>query len=389
MCTAVGFGDSLPHPGFQGTNVTKLLQTSRSDGVLLKPAHTALRLDVAPPVPNGDPRPGFERLEVWAAASVPARPSVSGYAAVGAAGLLSAATDRRANSLARLAHVNGSSDNAERWWYTLLATDTSSKPAPAVACTPMGSDGQGRLIMAGCAADTMLQLRSDGSLRAAAAPNHCLVVGASGGNELHVGVKGCATFSKPKADGTLRSGSKCLANKNGRLILVNCNDFGDAAANWTTTDSMTGSYVEHGSNKPIRIAVSKAAGHADMLEIRFVPGDAWKTARCALSASAHECIGGHFEGGSIGKAYPDCYWNATVNMPVVETAAITEGCKGCCLHTSWTKTGYLSQPGVQEMAQAGQCASICGGSQKNDTKGATITSQMLFPVRICKHRSST
>jgi hypothetical protein len=63
----------------------------------------------------GAPRPGFKPLEVWAAPSVPARPSVAGYARTGAAGLLSAATDRRANSLARLAHVNGSADASERW----------------------------------------------------------------------------------------------------------------------------------------------------------------------------------------------------------------------------------------------------------------------------------
>ena len=42
-CGPVGFGDSLPNKGFLGTNVTKLLLTSRSDGILLKPAHTALR----------------------------------------------------------------------------------------------------------------------------------------------------------------------------------------------------------------------------------------------------------------------------------------------------------------------------------------------------------
>ena len=34
----VGFGDSLPHPGFKGTNVTRLMLASRKDGVILKPA---------------------------------------------------------------------------------------------------------------------------------------------------------------------------------------------------------------------------------------------------------------------------------------------------------------------------------------------------------------
>jgi hypothetical protein len=115
-CGPVGFGDSLPNKGFAGTNVTRLLLASRSDGVLLKPAHTALRLDVAPPNPEGAPRPGQRSLEVWAAPAVPARPSAAGYGRSGAAGLRSAATDRRANSLARLANVDGSADASERWW---------------------------------------------------------------------------------------------------------------------------------------------------------------------------------------------------------------------------------------------------------------------------------
>jgi hypothetical protein len=60
----VGFGDSLPLPGFNGTNVTRLLLASRQDGVILKPAHPALRLDLAPP---------RSPLELWAAPCLPAR----------------------------------------------------------------------------------------------------------------------------------------------------------------------------------------------------------------------------------------------------------------------------------------------------------------------------
>ena len=126
-CGPVGFGDSLPHPGFAGTNVTRLLLASRSDSILLKPAHTALRLDVAPPNPEGAPRPGHTTMEVWAAPAVPARRSEGGYARVDTKGLANAATDRRANSLARLANINGSSSADDRWWYTLLATDVDDE----------------------------------------------------------------------------------------------------------------------------------------------------------------------------------------------------------------------------------------------------------------------
>ena len=107
----VGFGDALPTvPGFRGTNVTRLLLASRADGVILKPAHPALRIDSNP--------------AVWAAATLPA--------AYGG----DPATDRRANSLARLialgggsAKSDGSDDEPAMWWYNLLATDTTSSPA--------------------------------------------------------------------------------------------------------------------------------------------------------------------------------------------------------------------------------------------------------------------
>eukprot|EP00947_MAST-08B_sp_MAST-8B-sp1_P003239 g3239.t1 len=109
----VGFGDALPTvPGFRGTNVTRLLLASRADGVILKPAHPALRIDSNP--------------AVWAAATLPA--------AYGG----DPATDRRANSLARLialgggsAKSEGSDDEPAMWWYNLLATDTTSSPATA------------------------------------------------------------------------------------------------------------------------------------------------------------------------------------------------------------------------------------------------------------------
>jgi hypothetical protein len=108
----VGFGDSLPviKPNATtagGSNLTRLLRASRSDSVLLKPAHPALRLDLQ--------SIGYsaENRQVFVAPCVPARAGRN------------ASTDRRANSFARsqLANVNGSISAAERWFYTLLATE--------------------------------------------------------------------------------------------------------------------------------------------------------------------------------------------------------------------------------------------------------------------------
>ena len=96
----VGFGDSLPHKGFEGTNATRLLLASRADGVILKAAHTALELDA--------------NEAIWVAPSVPSR----------AGERPSAGTDRRANSRARLIATDGAAESPHgRWWYTLLATD--------------------------------------------------------------------------------------------------------------------------------------------------------------------------------------------------------------------------------------------------------------------------
>ena len=373
-CGPVGFGDSLPNKGFLGTNVTKLLQTSRSDGVLLKPAHTALRLDVAPPNPGGPARAGFKALEVWAAAAVPSRPSVAGYARTGASGLLSAATDRRANSLARLAHVNGSTDTAERWWYTLLATDVSSNDTPTpAACAPVGSDSKGKLTMSACASPSVLQLKSDGSLRATGALSLCVVAGS--GSALAVGAKDCVVFAKLAADGTIKSGGKCLTSKTDILSLDTCTAT-TLGQIWTTTDSPTGAYIEHSSKKAVRIAQKESA-----LDIKFVAGGAWNTAHCVLSEGSSKCNGGHYTGGSVGAAMPDCMWNATVELPVVTPSEFSEGCKGEG-QALWTKTGYLEAPGIQELADGGNCASICGGPPPapSNSTGATITPDMLFPV---------
>lgn len=117
----VGFGDSLPvvanNMTAGGSNLTRLLRMSRNDSVLLKPAHPALRLDL--------PSIGYaaENRQIFVAPCVPAR---IGH---------NATTDRRANSFARLANVNGSAASAlDRWFYTLLATElnTTQELAPTM-----------------------------------------------------------------------------------------------------------------------------------------------------------------------------------------------------------------------------------------------------------------
>ena len=111
----------LPHSGFKGTNVTRLSLASRKDGFILKPAHTALRLDRSAPRPLGTNTGG----EIWAAPAVPAR-----------AGGPDPATDARANSLASLIASDGAPEkNSSRWWYTLLATDVPPPTKTPVGCT--------------------------------------------------------------------------------------------------------------------------------------------------------------------------------------------------------------------------------------------------------------
>ena len=132
-------------------------------------------------------------------------------------------------------------------------------------------------MMTGCAEQSVLQLKPDGTLRAAGVPNLCVVAGPAGGPQLAVGGKDCIIFSKLGADGTLRSGPNCLASKNGVLILDSCSsavdgDESPSAIKWTTTDSITGSYIEQASKAPIQIELSQGGGHRDTLDIEFVPG---------------------------------------------------------------------------------------------------------------------
>ena len=108
----VGFGDSLPvvdgNTTSGGSNITRLRAMSRNDSIILKPSHPALRLDLRSIGHTAEQR------QVFVAPCVPARVGKN------------ASTDRRANSLARLANVDGSASAAERWWYTLLATELNT-----------------------------------------------------------------------------------------------------------------------------------------------------------------------------------------------------------------------------------------------------------------------
>ena len=134
----VGFGDSLPGPGFRGTNATRLLLASRLDGRILKPAHPALQLDAL--------------SAVWAAPSVPARPP------------LSPSTDPRANSFARLLPPSGQAAAGGRWWYSILATDVNTTISPEmlfpVPRGPMVAHQFGRTCVNGTLARECLRLFS-------------------------------------------------------------------------------------------------------------------------------------------------------------------------------------------------------------------------------------
>ena len=65
-------------------------------------------------------------------------------------------------------------------------------------------------------------------------------------------------------------------------------------------------------------------------------------ANCTLSTDSQWCNHGHFLGGDVGQRFPDCYWNASIAMPHMETETITSACHGCCIHTVWTRRGWTS-----------------------------------------------
>ena len=184
----VGFGDALPQPGFAGTNVTRLLQASRRDGIILKPAHPALRLgirrDSCRQAASGD-TPLGACPEIWAAPCVPAREANSSH-------------DRRANSFVRVQRPSGAEEDADaRWWYTLLATDVEAAwnlklrpqqlfPVPP-ASLPFVVSRFGRRCESGAPASTCLTAWSAAvPLEVATSPCNGTAGGCRNWNLLHV-----------------------------------------------------------------------------------------------------------------------------------------------------------------------------------------------------------
>ena len=184
----VGFGDALPQPGFAGTNVSRLLQASRRDGIILKPAHPALRLgirrDSCRQAASGD-TPLGACPEIWAAPCVPAREANSSH-------------DRRANSFVRVQRPSGAEEDADaRWWYTLLATDVEAAwniklrpqqlfPVPP-ASLPFVVSRFGRRCESGAPASTCLTAWSAAvPLEVATSPCNGTAGGCRNWNLLHV-----------------------------------------------------------------------------------------------------------------------------------------------------------------------------------------------------------
>jgi hypothetical protein len=100
----VGFGDMV-----NGTNATRLNLATRADGIILKPAHSALRVDNFYGVGE------CANKEIWSAASSVARSPL-------------ASNDRRANSFARLDADEGlGADSSDGfWWYSILSTQITT-----------------------------------------------------------------------------------------------------------------------------------------------------------------------------------------------------------------------------------------------------------------------
>ena len=111
----VGFGDMV-----NGTNATRLALATRADGVILKPAHTALRIDDFYAAGND-----CAGAEIWGAASA-------------VAGSASSSEDRRANSFARLdADAGLGAGGADGlWWFSILST----RIATTSACKGIGTE---------------------------------------------------------------------------------------------------------------------------------------------------------------------------------------------------------------------------------------------------------
>lgn len=398
----MGFGDSLPHPGFLGTNVTRLLRASRADSVILKPAHPALRLDRVRPSPGcSDPNsPQNGCGEVWAATTVPSRKGGSPK------------TDRRANSLARLQHVAGTDvDPSHVWWYSLLATDVPSTTSPE--CDAVTGGNNDRVVSVPC--DTVgigARLAEDGTLRVPlsdpgnAGAFSCAVPRMptlDKGTPTELGLMvvapsnltGCGRFAltathQLQVIDPQNPAPQCVtevpSQSSHSLVLSPCvADTEGHGQGWARRGSLSGLYDEAASGHQLQITTTNAT-----LALQFL-GSAWSTANCTLVAGGSgghqvameidpaECLRGHFAGGSVGARYPACWWNATIAMPTIETSSTTSGCGGCCLHTVWKKRSFATANADLASVSSGQCMAGCGGVP-NATHGAFISPHQLFPT---------
>eukprot|EP01052_Picozoa_sp_SAG31_P014850 SAG31_NODE_936_length_10870_cov_5.136966_9_plen_606_part_00 len=371
-CGPVGFGDSLPRPGFAGTNVTRLLLASRKDGVILKPAHTALPLDIES---SGQLD---SQAHVWAAPSVPARPGANPR------------TDKRANSFARLLATDGTAERpGMHWWYTLLATDINSKPKePVCAAPPVGKAGIVGVFDCSESSEG-IRLHPDGSLRAS--NDACVSATIDRGNlTVHPVIDGCSRFELSTQDGSLRprdAMKMCVAETQDssltKLTLKPCessatNVRSAALQRWTTVNSITGQWLEPASHHSMQF-IEQPGGK---VFITF-DGDAWQTANCTLldRDEVGLCVGGHFSGGPIGKDFPSCIWNASVQMPQFTVEATSAGCTTCCKGTVWRKESYAADDTRLQNFHSGKCPRSCNDqSSPPPPLGMTMYPESLFPT---------
>ena len=407
----VGFGDSLPHAGFLGTNVSRLGLASRADGVLLKPAHTALRLD--------------SDVRIWAAPALPSR-FVTGN---GGQHGNDPASDARANSLAKLGADDSSVQGVDdKWWYTLLATDvtnTSPKPhslcnklsesavdsstcpcgsAPCPPCRPRGEVRMLPCTGSGASAPaSRLELGSDGSVRDGSS-KFCVRVHET--CDCPPGPVCCAVVSIVAADNgsgctnfklqAITAGTHQLMDSSSGLCLtapaggaapttVAC-DAGSKEQAWTATNAVSGRYIEKNTKRPLHITETWTMRDGVRLFFEFLDGVYWNTANCSLGAEGKVCSGGHFEGGSVGEDFPGCLWNASVALPVISNnGQVNAACKGCCKGTTWTKVGYAATASLQS-ATSGSCAVPCAAapgpapSPQPPVKGVMLDRRALFPT---------
>lgn len=125
-----------------GTNLTLLSRALRGDGLILKPAYAAHRIDRFYVNGSGSGLWPNENncggAEVWSAPTLPARAN------------LSARHDRRANSMARLFSLSAihADDSSGVWWYSLLSWDTSDSNCSlsAAELSPPAKSGRGYVV---------------------------------------------------------------------------------------------------------------------------------------------------------------------------------------------------------------------------------------------------